>query len=221
MALLADPTDVGPVRRGEMTDMVPAAGEGGRTKLTFDCPSRGLIGYNSVFANSTSGSGIITRSFKGYEPHKGPMDQTKKGSLIAMAQVHPPPAPPPSLKPTATGNHGSQLLLRTDNSPQLLPSPSLINMRSVHLTRGGMMQGPCTGYSLMALEPRGVLFVEHGTEVYAGMIVGEHSKGEDMEVNPTKEKRLNNIRNKGSEEQVREKWGAAATSLARGFVPRC
>eukprot|EP00959_Pyramimonas_sp_CCMP1952_P023729 498321-Pyramimonas_sp.AAC.1 len=45
-----------------------------------------------------------------------------------------------------------------------------------------MAQGPCTGYSLMALEPRGVLFVEHATEVYPGMIIGEHSKAQDIEV---------------------------------------
>ena len=43
--------------------MAPAAGEGGRTRLSFECPSRGLIGYQSQFAYTTSGSGIMTRSF--------------------------------------------------------------------------------------------------------------------------------------------------------------
>jgi GTP-binding protein len=43
-----------------------AAGEGGRTKLIFEIPSRGLIGYDSQFATTTSGSGIMTRSFLRY-----------------------------------------------------------------------------------------------------------------------------------------------------------
>jgi GTP-binding protein len=59
-----------------------------------------------------------------------------------------------------------------------------------------MALGPCTGYSLMALEPRGTLFVEHNTEVYPGMIIGEHSKANDIELNPCKEKKLSNVRNK-------------------------
>lgn len=137
------------LRKGEMQDMAPAMGEGGRTRIVFHCPSRGLIGYNSVFAYVTSGSGILTRSFLGYEPHKGPLDQLKKGSLISSAQ------------------------------------------------------GPCTGYALMALEARGTLFVSPADQVYAGMIVGEHTRDTDLEINPAKLKELSNVRNKGSEEQVR------------------
>ncbi|WP_018921411.1 translational GTPase TypA [Salsuginibacillus kocurii] len=54
--------------------------------------------------------------------------------------------------------------------------------------------GKATWYSMMALEDRGVLFVEPGTEVYEGMIVGEHSRDNDLSVNITKEKHVTNIR---------------------------
>ncbi len=54
--------------------------------------------------------------------------------------------------------------------------------------------GPTTGFALMALQERGVLFVGPATEVYEGMVIGENSRADDMDVNPTKEKKLNNIR---------------------------
>ncbi len=54
--------------------------------------------------------------------------------------------------------------------------------------------GPTTGFALMALQERGVLFVGPATEVYEGMVIGENSRSDDMDVNPTKEKKLNNIR---------------------------
>ncbi|MFZ6002434.1 MAG: translational GTPase TypA [Actinomycetota bacterium] len=54
--------------------------------------------------------------------------------------------------------------------------------------------GPTTGFALMALQDRGVMFVGPGVPVYEGMIVGENSRSDDMDINPTKEKKLNNIR---------------------------
>ncbi|MRG87286.1 translational GTPase TypA [Salinibacillus xinjiangensis] len=54
--------------------------------------------------------------------------------------------------------------------------------------------GKTTTYSIMSLEDRGVIFVEPGTEVYAGMIVGEHNRENDLTVNITKEKHLTNVR---------------------------
>jgi len=54
----------------------------------------------------------------------------------------------------------------------------------------------------MATAERGTLFVEVGTEVYAGMVVGEHSRPGDLEVNPCKEKKLSNVRSTGAEEKV-------------------
>ena len=66
-----------------------------------------------------------------------------------------------------------------------------------------MAEGTATGHALAALEPRGTLFVSPGTACYGGMIIGESTRDEDLEVNPTKAKQLTNIRNTGSEEQVR------------------
>jgi GTP-binding protein len=59
--------------------------------------------------------------------------------------------------------------------------------------------GPTTGFALMALQDRGVMFVGPGVPVYEGMIVGENSRSDDMDINPTKEKKLNNIRSSTSE----------------------
>ncbi|WP_245620573.1 translational GTPase TypA [Cryptosporangium arvum] len=55
-------------------------------------------------------------------------------------------------------------------------------------------RGPTTGFALANLQERGVMFVGPGTEVYEGMIVGENSRSDDMDVNPTKEKKLTNMR---------------------------
>ena len=64
-------------------------------------------------------------------------------------------------------------------------------------------QGPTTTFALMNLQERGQLMVGPGVEVYEGMIVGESSRGDDMDVNPVKEKKLNNIRSSTAEELVR------------------
>ena len=64
-------------------------------------------------------------------------------------------------------------------------------------------RGPTTTYALMNLQERGELFVGPGQEVYEGMIVGENARPEDMDVNPTKEKKLTNIRSSTAEELVR------------------
>ena len=64
-------------------------------------------------------------------------------------------------------------------------------------------RGPTTSYALLNLQDRGTMFVPPGVEVYEGMIVGENTRGEDMDVNPTKEKRLTNMRSSTSDELVR------------------
>jgi GTP-binding protein len=64
-------------------------------------------------------------------------------------------------------------------------------------------RGRTTAYSLLNLQERGSLFVEPGVEVYEGMIVGENPRAEDMDVNPTKEKKVTNIRSSTAEEFVR------------------
>jgi GTP-binding protein len=63
--------------------------------------------------------------------------------------------------------------------------------------------GPATPYAMFSLQERGTLFVEPGTEVYEGMIVGENSRSDDMDVNITKERKLTNVRQSSGEELER------------------
>jgi GTP-binding protein len=63
--------------------------------------------------------------------------------------------------------------------------------------------GRATPYSIYNLEDRGRIFIQPNTEVYEGMIIGEHSKGADLNVNVTREKKLTNMRATGSDEAVR------------------
>jgi GTP-binding protein len=112
-----------------------------------------------------------------------------------------------------------------------VPSRGLIGFRSQFLTEtrgtgllntifdgwesyGGMMlrrrngsivadrPGSSTPYALFNLQPRGVLFIEPGTDVYEGMIVGECNRPNDMDVNVTREKKLTNVRAAGRDENV-------------------
>jgi GTP-binding protein len=64
-------------------------------------------------------------------------------------------------------------------------------------------RGPVTAFALFNLQERGTIFVAPGTEVYEGMIVGENSRADDMDVNPTKEKKLTNMRSSTGDELVR------------------
>ena len=63
-------------------------------------------------------------------------------------------------------------------------------------------KGKSTPYALFAFQPRGVLFIPPGTPVYEGMIVGEHNRPNDLDVNVTREKKLTNIRAAGRDENV-------------------
>ncbi|HEY4520045.1 MAG TPA: translational GTPase TypA [Candidatus Paceibacterota bacterium] len=65
-----------------------------------------------------------------------------------------------------------------------------------------MMAGKALGYSLWNLQERGVLYIKPGTEVYEGMVIGDTSKGEEMTVNPTKNKNLTNVRASSSDEAI-------------------
>jgi GTP-binding protein len=135
------------VRRGELTDMRPSGG--GKTRLTFHVPTRGLIGYHGEFLTDTRGTGIMSRLFHGYAPFKGPIEGRRNGVLIS--------------------NSG----------------------------------GSAVAYALWYLEERGPLFIDPGTQVYEGMIIGEHSRGNDLEVNPLKTKQLTNIRTTSKDEAIR------------------
>jgi GTP-binding protein len=66
-----------------------------------------------------------------------------------------------------------------------------------------MASGVITAHALMGLQARGILFVEPGMETYDGMVIGEHSRETDLEVNPVRSKELNNIRAAGKDENVR------------------
>src|SRR5258705_7729496 len=72
------------LRKAEMTDMRPSGG--GKTRLTFSAPSRGLIGYHGEFLSDTRGTGIMNRLFEKYGPYKGPVQGRQNGVLISMEQ---------------------------------------------------------------------------------------------------------------------------------------
>lgn len=134
-------------RKGEMTEMKPSGG--GKLRLKFIMPSRGLIGYQSEFLTDTRGTGIMSRLFHSYGPHKGEIESRTKGVLISMET------------------------------------------------------GEATAYCLQALEERGELFIPGGVKVYPGMIIGEHSRDNDLEVNPIRSKQLTNFRAAGKEDAIR------------------
>jgi GTP-binding protein len=68
-------------RKGEMTDMRPTGA--GKTRIVFDAPARGLIGYHGEFLTDTRGTGVMNRMFKGYAPHKGSVGGRTSGVLIS------------------------------------------------------------------------------------------------------------------------------------------
>ena len=133
-------------RKAQMQDMRPSGG--GKVRLTFLMPSRGLIGYHGEFLTDTRGSGIMNRLFAGYQPWAGPLEGRRNGSLIS--------------------------------------------------TEGG----EAIHYALFYIQERGTLFVDPGDKVYVGLILGEHSRGSDLEVNPIKEKKLTNIRAAGKDDAM-------------------
>jgi len=122
---------------------------GGKTRLRFIAPSRGLIGYHGDFLTATRGTGVMNRIYREYGPYAGPIGGRRFGVLIST-------------------------------------NP-----------------GKSVAYALMNMEERGVLFIGSGVDVYTGMIIGENSRGNDLEVNPMKAKQLTNIRASGTDEAVR------------------
>jgi GTP-binding protein len=71
------------IRKAELTDMRPSGG--GKTRITFSAPSRGLIGYHGEFLSDTRGTGIMNRLFEKYGPYKGAIEGRKNGVLISNA----------------------------------------------------------------------------------------------------------------------------------------
>jgi GTP-binding protein len=134
-------------RKAELVEMRPSGG--GKLRLSFLGPTRGLIGYQGELLTDTRGTAVMTRVFHGYMPHKGPIEGRRNGVLVSNAM------------------------------------------------------GAAVAYALWNLEERGPLFIAPGTQVYEGMIIGAHTRGNDLEVNPLKGKHLTNIRTTAKDEAVR------------------
>ncbi|MFC6671083.1 translational GTPase TypA [Marinobacterium aestuariivivens] len=134
-------------RRGDMTNM-EVDGKG-RVRLTFMMPSRGLIGFRSLFLTMTSGTGILTSIFDHYGP-------VKEGEVVSR-------------------NNGVLV---------------------------SMVTGKALGYALWNLQERGRLCIDPNIDVYEGMILGIHSRSNDLAVNPTKGKQLTNVRASGTDENI-------------------
>ena len=134
-------------RKAEMMEMRPSGG--GRVRLVFHAPTRGLIGYQGELLTDTRGTAVMNRLFHDYGPYRGEIVGRRNGVLISNDQ------------------------------------------------------GEAVAYALWNLEDRGPMMIEPGWKVYRGMIVGEHTRGNDLEVNVLKGKKLTNIRTHSKDEAVR------------------
>ena len=135
------------LRKAELTGMRPSGG--GKTRITFLAPARGLIGYHGEFLTDTRGTGLMNRMFHGYAPYKGAIEGRRNGVLISNGQ------------------------------------------------------GDAVTYALWNLEDRGAMFIPGNVKIYEGMIIGEHNRPNDLEVNALKGKQLTNIRAAGKDEAVK------------------
>ena len=134
-------------RKAEMQSMKPSGG--GKVRIEFLAPSRGLIGYHGQFLTQTRGTGIMNRLFHGYAPYKGAIATRREGVLISNSD------------------------------------------------------GEAVAYALFNLLDRGPQFIGTGVKVYRGMIIGEHTRNNDLEVNPLKGKQLTNMRASGKDDAVK------------------
>ncbi len=134
-------------RKAEMTAMNPTGD--GQTRIEFEIPARGLIGFRSQFLTDTRGEGVMNHSFLEFRPLSGAAIHRSNGALVSMEN------------------------------------------------------GVALAYSLWNLQERGVLFNEPQDKVYIGMIIGEHSRPNDLEVNPIKGKNLTNVRASGSDDAIK------------------
>jgi len=134
-------------RKGELQGMSPI--HHGFTRLQFNIPSRGLIGYRGEFMTDTKGNGILNTEFDDYGPFKGEMFYRKTGSIIVYED------------------------------------------------------GESITYGLFNAQERGTLFIGPGVRVYAGMVIGQSGKSEDVEVNVCKTKKLTNTRSSNADEALK------------------
>ncbi len=134
-------------RKADLIEMRPSGG--GRTRIVFYAPTRGLIGYQGELLTDTRGTAIMNRLFHGYAEYKGAIQGRRNGVLISNEK------------------------------------------------------GEAVAYALWNLEDRGPMMIEPGWKVYTGMIVGEHTRENDLVVNVLKGKQLTNIRTTQKDEAVR------------------
>jgi GTP-binding protein len=134
-------------RKAVMTNMVPMGD--GQTRVEFEIPARGLIGYRNEFLTDTKGEGVMNHSFLDFRPYSGVVTSRKNGALVSMEN------------------------------------------------------GEALGYSIFNLQERGVMFIAPQDKVYNGMVVGEHSRENDLDVNPIKGKQLTNVRASGSDDAIK------------------
>lgn len=133
-------------RKGIMIDMKQAT-DG--TRMLFEIPTRGALGYRSEFIVDTRGEGILSSRFLEFRAYAGEIRKRAVGSMIS-------------------GETGKAL-----------------------------------GFSLFNLQQRGSLYVMASQEVYAGQVIGNTSKGDEMTVNPIKGKQLTNMRASGSDDAIK------------------
>lgn len=132
-------------RKGQIVEMHQ---ESGMSRIKYNIPTRGLLGFRSEFLTDTKGTGIMNYIFKDYGEYCGEIKNRNNGVLVAMEE------------------------------------------------------GKTTPYALFNLQDRGKLFLGPGEIIYQGQIVGEHCRENDMPVNPSKEKKLTNMRAAGSDENI-------------------
>jgi GTP-binding protein len=134
-------------RKAEMVEMRPSGG--GRLRLVFYAPTRGLIGYQGELLTDTRGTAVMNRLFHEYGSYKGEIQGRRNGVLISNDS------------------------------------------------------GEAVAYAMWNLEDRGPMMIEPGWKVYQGMLVGQHTRENDLEVNVLKGKKLTNVRAAGKDEAVR------------------
>ncbi|MGB3581166.1 MAG: EF-Tu/IF-2/RF-3 family GTPase, partial [Roseiarcus sp.] len=134
-------------RKGEMIEMRPSGG--GRLRLVFLAPTRGLIGYLGELMTDTRGTAVMNRLFHNWGHWKGEIAGRRNGVLISNEA------------------------------------------------------GEAVAYAMWNLEDRGPMMIDPGAKVYQGMIVGQHTRDNDLEVNVLKGKKLTNIRTHSKDEAVR------------------
>ncbi len=134
-------------KKAEMKSMTPTGD--GQTRIEFEIPARGLIGFRSQFLTDTKGEGVMNHSFLEYRPLTSGIEHRMNGALVSMEN------------------------------------------------------GEATGFSIFNLQDRGVMFIKPQDKVYVGMIIGEHSRSNDLDVNPIKGKQLSNVRSSGADEAIK------------------